>query len=285
MRWWRKTRREEIERELGVHLDLEAEEQQADGLPPREARYAAQRAFGNVGMVRDRTNEVWNGGTMDRLLQDFRFAWRTIRRNPAFASIVIVVLALGIGANSAVFSVIDAVLLKPLPYPQSDRLVSVYEFRTGAKAGTLLAPVRMDEWNASNSTLEHIAGYYFENLTETSGAAPERFSGQRVSPGFFQVLGTPPSIGRWLVPEESRLGGPLAVVISDGVWERRFHRDPSAVGQTLRLGSANYTIVGVMPPSFRFPTAATDVWSPTQWNPAMTRARSARLFQAIGRLK
>jgi len=199
-----------------------------------------------------------------------------------------VTLALGIGANSAIFSVVDAVLLRPLPYPHSERLVNVYELNlrgTGRSATQLVAPGRLEEWNARSRTFDGLAASYFENMTDTSGAEPERVEVRRTSPRFFAVIGVTPALGRTPTPDEERFGGPAVVVISDAFWEKRFNRDPQVLGRRLVLGGGQSTIVGVMPPRFTYPTASTEVWRPTQAPQLFLAARSARLYTAFGRLK
>src|SRR4051794_21135173 len=194
-----------------------------------------------------------------------RSAVRSLSHRPTLATAVALTLALGIGANSAIFSAVDAVLLKPLPYPDADRLVSVYESNLARRQSTqLVAPGRLEEWNRMNQTFLGLAASYFENMTDTSSALPERVEAMRVSPRFFAVLGVPAAIGRTLNPEEELFGGPRAAVLSDIFWRKRFDGNPLAIGRSLTLGGSSYTIVGVMPPSFRYPKTTTEVWLPTQ---------------------
>jgi len=215
-----------------------------------------------------------------------RSALRALAHRRGLALTVIATLTLGIGANSAIFSDVDAVLLKPLPYPDSERLVAVYESNAGRRQATaLVAPVRLEEWNQMNRTFDGLAASYFENATDTSGPLPERVEAIRTSPRFFSVLRVDAAAGRTFSAEEERFGGPSAVVISDAFWQRRFNRDPSAVGRVLQLGGAARTIVGVMPPSFRYPAATTEVWIPAQAPPPLLEAREARFYRAFGRLK
>src|SRR5262245_22919064 len=160
---------------------------------------------------------------LDDTRQDARYALRTFARNPAFSLVVIITLALGIGANSAIFSVIDTVLLKPLPYPSADRHVAVAEANPNEKTATSwVAPVKVEEWNRESSTFEGLAGGYFENLTDTTGSLPERDVAIRTSPRFFQVLGTPAAAGRTFTAEEEEGGGPPAGRL--GNWVRRTTR-------------------------------------------------------------
>ena len=202
------------------------------------------------------------------------------------AAAVVATLALGIGANSAIFSAVDAVLLKPLPYPDADRLVAVYELNQGLKQATqLVAPVRLESWNRDNQTLAGLAGSYFENQTDTTEALPERVEAMRISPRFFSVLGVGAGVGRTPTVDEDRFGGPAVVVISDGFWRRRFNADAGVVGRALTLGGVSRTIVGVMPGSFRYPAATTDMWIPAQMPAGLLRERRARFYSAVGRLK
>lgn len=199
---------------------------------------------------------------------------------------VVVTLALGIGANSAIFSAVDAVLLRPLPYSDADRLVAVYERNLARPQATqLLAPGRLEEWNAQNHTFAGLAASYFENMTDTTGPMPERVAAMRTSPRFFTVLGVAPALGRTPTAEEERFGGPAVAVVSDAFWRTRLDADPAVIGRRLVLGGAAVTVVGVMPPSFQYPTAATEVWVPTRAPQFFLQARSARLYTAFGRLQ
>jgi hypothetical protein len=182
---------------------------------------------------------------------------------------VVGTLALGIGANSAIFSAVDAVLLKPLPYPAADRLVSVYETERRPPSGDAARRARPARgMERAEPHLRGAGASYFENVTDTSGPVPERVAAMNTSPRFFQVLGVAPALGRLPTPQEERFGGPPVIVISDAFWRRRFGADPSVLGRALTLGGTSRSIVGVMPPSFRYPTAATDVWNPTRAQPS-----------------
>jgi len=202
------------------------------------------------------------------------------------AAAVVGTLTLGIGANSAIFSAVDAVLLKPLPYPDADRLVAVYELNQGLKRATqLVAPVRLESWNRDNRTLAGLAGSYFENQTDTTSALPERVEAMRTSPRFFSVLGVRAAVGRTPTADEERFGGRPVVVVSDAFWRRRLDADAAAIGRTLVLGAVSRTIVGVMPASFRYPTATTEMWIPAQMPAGLLSERRARFYTAVGRLK
>src|SRR5205823_10812618 len=186
--------------------------------------------------IRSKPNRLEHRPTAGGILMLYalRSALRALVRRPGLAVTVVATLALGIGANSAIFSAVDAVLLKPLPYPDADRLVSVYESNAARRQSTaLVAPVRLEEWNAMNHTFDGLAASYFENMTDTSGALPQRVAAMRTSPRFFAVLGAAPALGRTPTPEEERFGGPPVAVVSDAFWRDRLNGDPSAAGRKL----------------------------------------------------
>jgi putative ABC transport system permease protein len=217
-------------------------------------------------------------------MKHWKLALRSLTRRKVFVAAVVAVLALGIGANTAVFSVVDAVLLKPLPFPDSERLVTVLEASPSKSAPeSLIAPARLADWNRMNHTFEGIAASYAENVTDTSGDEPERLAGRIVSPGYFRVLGTKPLYGRTFTPDEDVAGGPTAAVIGYALWTRRYHQSPAAIGRRLIVQGKGYTIVGVMPKDFQ--TADIDVWSPAQTPPFLMRIREARFYSGVGRMK
>ena len=217
-------------------------------------------------------------------LRNWIQAWRSLRRRPAFLAAAVLTLALGAGVTTAIFALVDTVLIKPLPFPDAGQLVTVYETSPSSKERTsLIAPARLADWQRLNTTFVALSGSYSENVTDTSGDNPERLDGRRVAPQFFQAFAMPPRAGRFFLPEEELPEGPGAAVISDGFWLRRFNRAPSAVGHRLTIGGKPYTIVAVMPPTFS--AAATDVWLPAQVSMSLMRVRDARFMTGIGRLK
>src|SRR5581483_2946141 len=217
-------------------------------------------------------------------MKPFLIACRALLRRPAFAIVATATLAFGIATTTAVFSVVDTVLIKPLPFPDADRLVAVMEANPAKhQATSLIAPARLEDWNRATTTFAELSGYYGENVTDTSGAEPERLAGRRVAPRFFTVFGMPALIGRTFTPEEERAGGPQAAVISEGLWARRYGRDRATVGKRLVFSGQGYTIIGVMPHAFT--SAAIDVWLPAQFPPAMLTFRPARFLSGVGRMK
>jgi predicted permease len=211
-------------------------------------------------------------------------ACRTAIRRPGFAAAVALILALGIGANTAVFCMIDAVLLKPLPYPAPDRLVSVNEASAAKNERvSLIAPARLEDWNRMTRAFEAIAGSYSENVTDTSPSEPERLAGRRVSPRFFAVYGTRPLAGRTFSAQEEVANGPGAAVISYNFWTRRYRQNAGVIGRRLILAGKDYTVVGVMPRDFA--GSDIDLWLPAQFSPFLLRQRAARFLSGVGRMK
>lgn len=217
-------------------------------------------------------------------MKQWQIAMRALARRPGYSITAVLMLMLGVGATSALFSLVDTVLLKPLPYPGSDRLVTVLEASPSkSKKDSLIAPARLADWSRMNQSFDAIAGLYSENVTDTSGAEPERLAGRRVSPRFFDVFGMAPLLGRTFTPEEDVEGGPASAVISYGFWTRRFGQDAQVVGKRLVLGGRGYTIVGVMPKEFMAPS--TDLWLPAQLAAFLMRMREARFYSGVGRMK
>ena len=214
----------------------------------------------------------------------WRQAWRSLVRRPAFFVATVLTLAIGAGMTTAVFSVVDTVLVKPLPYPDAHGLVTVYELSPLTRERrSLVAPGRLQDWQRANRSFIAISATYTESVTDTSGQEPERLAGVRVAPRFFEVYGQPPIAGRWFSDDEERETGPTAAVISERFWTRRFNRAPSAIDQTLVIGGKAYPIVGVMPASFT--AAITDVWLPAKMSSWLSGQREARFLNGVGRLK
>lgn len=214
----------------------------------------------------------------------FRQALHSLVLRPVFALTAILTLAFGIATTTALFTVIDAVLIRSLPYSHPDRLVAVYEASPARRQATsLIAPVRLDDWNRLNRTFDTLSASYTESVTDTGGAEPERLEGRRVMPRFFAVLGMEPLVGRTFTADEERFGGAGAAIISEGLWIRRYGRSPSAIGQHLVIDGRHFAIVGVMPAAFA--AAATDVWLPAQTSPFLMQIRNARFLIGVGRMK
>jgi len=212
---------------------------------------------------------------------------RTLRglvRRPGFVLVALLTMGVGTAITTTLFGIVDAVILRPLPYPDADRLVTVYETNPSRREATsLIAPGRLEDWRRRATAFSDLAGSYSESVTDASGAEPERLEARRVSPGFFAVFGSAPLAGRGFVAEEEQAGGPGAAVLSEAFWTRRFGADPGAIGRSLLVGGRQFTIVGVMPREFA--VGSTDVWLPAQTPAGMLAIRDARFFNGIGRVK
>ncbi len=282
----RSPRDPEFDREIAFHIDQLTQAGIAQGLSPEEARRRAILEFGGREQVKQQVREVHASRLLETLAFNFRAAMRFLRRSPSFSAAVILTLALGIGANSAVFSAIDAVVLRPLPYPHGDELLVLYQHDTKNRdANTFVAPTRLEDWNRLNSTFSGISGYYTDDLSETSGSLPERVTEALLAPRFLRVMEVAPLLGRDFTAEEERFGGPDAALISYTFWQRRFHGDPAALGKKLHIGSFSYSIIGVMPASFAFPSRDIDLWAPSPPDAPYAQRRDSTWFTVIGRMK
>ena len=291
MFWWKSLFRKraldaQLDTELRFHIDKLTNDNIAAGMTPNEARRRAILEFGGQEQVKEDLRDVYRIRLLDSTVANLKSAFRFIRKSPTFSVTVILTLALAIGANSAVFSAIDAILLKPLPFPDADQLMRVDQYNPKTSSPLhLVAPVRLEDWNRLNSTFQALTGYYSEDVSESTGALPERVTRAWVSPRFFQVWGVAPVLGREFTPDEETLNGPAAVLVSDRFWRRRFNADSSIVGKNLRLDGHLTPIVGVMPPSFLFPNREADLWCPIPAGLSYGPPRENNWFVVIGRLK
>lgn len=223
---------------------------------------------------------------LDRSIANLTFAFRLLRKSPAISTAIVLTLALGIGANSAVFSAINAILLRPLPFPNADRLMLLQQSdRKAQNPGSFVAPVRLEDWNRLNTTFAAISGWYASDVSELSGSLPEKVTEALVAPRFLQIWGISPAFGRDFTPEEEHFGGPGAVLIGDRYWHRRFHADPDVIGKRLHLEANSFTVIGVLPPSFLFPDHEVDIWTPSPMDAPYAQDRASTWFNVIGRLK
>ncbi len=253
MRWWRK-RDAELERELESDLELEEEEQRENGLSAEEARYAARRAFGNEMLIREQTHEAWGWTRLERLMQDLRYAMRLLMRAPGFTITGVLILAIGIGATTAIFSLVNTVLLRSLPFPESERLVWVSQqdhSLPGVAPESLSYPDYFD-WRVQNHTLDGIASYVGATVTMELKGESQRLDIQTVSSNFFRVLGAAPMLGRDLSWEDEKPGN-RAVMLSYSFWQSQFGAEPEIVGKSITMNGHSYTVAGVMPKGFEFP--------------------------------
>jgi putative ABC transport system permease protein len=257
---WRESRRareEDLERELRTHLDLEAEEQQEAGLPADAARYAALRAFGNETMVKEDVRKAWGWIWLEQLAQDARFALRTLRKNPGFTAVAVFSLALGIGGNAAMFSLVNGILLRSLRYSEPDRLVKVTGYYPKGAVVALQELSRTMEVAAFSDKPENGSDF---NLTGQGEAL--RVTGSAVSANIFSLLGVGAKLGRTFQPGEDRAGQDRLVILSHALWRNKFASDPGIIGRIIRINGVDRQVVGVMPPDFSFLVPGAQLWIP-----------------------
>ena len=294
--WWsrlwtlvrRGRRAREIDDEIAFHLAMRQAEHERAGLPPEIARRTAARQFGNVTALKEQTRDMWTFPSFESLVRDLRYALRTLRRAPAFTLVAVLVLAIGIGATTAMFSLVDAMLVRGLPYPNADRLVLLIgnvQRANGVERRGNSYPDHVD-WHARATSFEDMAAYTTLTATLQGADEPERIVGEAVSAPYFTLLGVSPAHGRGFTPEEDAVPNRDAVVIlSDGLWRRRFGADPSILNRTIQLGARSYTIVGIMPPGFTGVTDTAQFWEPFAQSGTPFDNRGSRGFQTLARLK
>ena len=252
MRWRRFFRRnlwdEERARELQAYLEIETDENIARGMSPEEARYAAQRKLGSATLIREEIYRMNSVRLLDTLHYDLRFAFRMLRKNPSFTAVALLTIALGIGANTAIFSVVNAVLLRPFPYPHADRLVTLSERAPGLPL-MYIAMANLDDWRAMNTVFEDIGGFRAINVTLTGHGDPKQLDVRQVSAGFFPMLGIHPILGRALSPQDDKPDAKPVVLLSDSLWLHEFGGDPGILHKQLMFDGVPYSVVGVIPSS------------------------------------
>jgi predicted permease len=276
----------DLSAELQQHLEEKIEELVAAGMPRKEAASAARRHFGNVTLMEEDSRAVWRWTSIESFLQDIRFAFRMLRKSPGFTAVVILTLALGIGANTAMFSVVQGVVLAPLHYLEPDRLVMVLESNLRFPQDAISYPNFLD-WQQSARSFQQMAVVrLYQGFDLTGPGTPEHLAGDEISSGFLGTLGVEPSLGRDFSPQEDQRGGAPVVIISNRLWKNRFGASPQTLGQSVTLGGADYAIVGILPAEFRFIGDA-DIYLPLgQHNPLLLEARGSHDdMVSIARLK
>jgi putative ABC transport system permease protein len=259
----------DLAREIEAHLALIEDDYCRRGMAADEARLAARRALGSVAQTKDLHRDARSFAWIDDLRLDLAHGARALRRTPGFAVVAIITLALGIGANTAIFSVISAVLLRPLPYSDADRLVQVFapppDVPGGAaipRAARSLRPQHFDALRSSSRTLSHVTGYVLTSATLTGQGEAARLTGVQTTASLFPLLGVPPLLGRGFDASEESISADAVVVLSHTAWQRYFNRDPGIVGRVAALDGRGRTVVGVMPEGFAFPDAHVHYWIP-----------------------
>src|SRR5687767_2531681 len=242
-----------MDAEMRHHIECETNDRIAKGMSAEEARRTALRDFGGIDRYKEEARDGRGFRALGDLGYDVRHATRVLRRNPGYTSATVLTFALGVGLTTAIFSVVYGVLLQPLPYSQPDRLAVIWERNaTRAAEQNVVSVANFEAWRERNRSFTSLAALVPAPVI-LSGADPERVMGAEVSPGYFRLLGVLPAIGREFTEREAENGGASSVILSDGLWRRRFGRNRSIVGRTIRLDEKPFTVVGIMPPDFEPP--------------------------------
>jgi len=274
----------ELDEEVRAHQQLLEDEKIRAGMDPQEARRQARLELGGVEQVKEQVREMRAGHFLETLWQDLRFGTRMLRKNPGFTTTAVLTLALGIGATTAIFSVVDSVLLHPLPYPQPDRIIAVWQKIPNENRVPFSAPEFL-EWAKMTRVFESLAAVTGSGFTMTGRGDPEMFLGQRATPSLFSVLGAQAMLGRTLSSEDARPGHDHVVVLSNGLWKDKFNGDPQVVGQSIVLDSEPYTVLGIMGSDF-VPTAERyRLWVPADLTTGIfQKFPDAHFLSVFGRL-
>ena len=296
MRWLtRLFRKSKLETQLDSELRFHVEEQIADniaaGMAPAEARRRALAQFGGLEYIKEETRDARGTHFVDTLLQDIRFAFRMLRKSPGFTAVAVLTLALGIGANTAIFSVVDAVLLRAFPYPNAGELVLV--FNTPVKQPDALSALSyrdFRECREQNRVFSEMAGNAFHDLTLTGAGEPSIVNTADVTPEIFSLLGVKPLAGRTLLPEDGKQGAAPVAIVSENLWRGRFGSNPNLIGQSISLDMRAFTVVGILPASFHYPDGSPrqDIWISAAQDPLfgpLLRRPGVRALGGIARLK
>jgi predicted permease len=282
---WRERRKNELREEIAGHLQMAAGDREARGESRAGANTAARRELGNAGVIQDVTHDQWAWTWLENLLQDLRYGARTLRKSPGFAAVAILTLALGIGVNTALFSVVNGVLLNPLPYPQPNQLVELWWDRTPGQHSSV-PYLNFLDWQKESTAFSAVGAYLQDNMIVTGAGEPERVDGVKISANFLDLLGVKPLLGRSFRPEEDQVWAAPVALISDGLWSRKFGSSPDVLGKNITADGTSYRIVGVVPEKSPIYTTA-DVFTPLgQFNEEPFRDRRASLGTVgIARMK
>jgi putative ABC transport system permease protein len=278
----RKRMMEDLDQDIRDYIERETQDNIERGMPPEEARYAALRKFGNVTRVKEETWEVWSFVWLEQLWHDIRFGLRMLGKNPGFAVVAVLTLIFGIGVNTTMFSLVNTVVLHPLPYPHADRLVRIDSRRPASVSPELEEGIRKQ-----SRTFDSLGGCSFDPLTVMLNGAETatRLGEVDVSPEVFAVLGVPPVLGRTFLADEAMPDRGQVVVLSYSAWRKYFNLDRGVIGKTINLSSKIHTVVGVMPPGFSFPNRLVDVWLPRSSPASAASKGSVGIAIAVGRLR
>ena len=275
-----------LNEEIRFHIDQQTDKYIRSGMDPLEARRQALIKFGGVERIKEHTRDEFRANLLEDFVRDLRYGIRGLRRTPGFTLVASLTLALGIGANTAIFSVVNTVLLKPLGYPQPDRLVFVWERNAAiGKDRDLVAPPNYLDWKSRNAVFEHLGAYRVGGYALSGHGEPESLTAVMLSSSLFRALGVEAALGRTFTDEEESKRERV-VVLTHALWQRRFGGDATIVGRTITLADTAFTVVGVMPPTFAFPEGnPVDLYSPIAFTKSELTGRRTHSLTVIGRLK
>jgi predicted permease len=284
----RRTHEQELDRELQDHLDLEAEDQRAAGLAPDEASYAARHALGNATLIKEQIRELAPFAWLESLKQDARYGARVLKKNPGFTAVAVCTLALGIGANTAIFSVVDAVLLNRLPYRGANRLVMIWEKKPDRNwFRNIVSAANFVDWRRQNHGFADMTALSEGTFDLSGNGEPVEVRGEQVSANFFPVLGVRPTLGRDFTPGDDQPEGSRVVVLSFRLWMERYGGDPALIGHEITINRRQFTVIGVLPPEFFFPPWRDAAQHAQLWVTGLDLRNPERTwhqYEAIGRL-
>jgi len=276
---------QELDEELRYHRDRVADDHVAAGMAADEARYAARRAMGAIELRKEECRDARGLALLDNIAKDVRFALRALRKSPGFSAVAIVSLALGIGANTTIFTFVNAVVLRPLPYPDPGRLVVLREQAIGADGTVNVHPLNFVEWRGRARSFDALTLVQTPPLNVIGADGAEQIPRIQATSELFRVFGVAPALGRGFMEAETRPGAEDVVILGHGFWQRWFGGDPGVLGRRLAVPGGSLAIVGVAPPGFRVGTMEPDVYTPLTIDPANPGATGSRAFQCYGRLK
>src|SRR5215471_5861829 len=268
--------------ELEAHLNMHVEDNLQRGMTVEQARRDALIKLGGIEPTRERYRDRRGIPSLETLFQDLRYGARVLRKSPGFAAVATLTLALGIGANTAIFSVVNAVMLRPLPYPQASRLVLVWATDTKRGRRDVASYPDFDDWRAQNQGFEGLAAFTNRSAILSADGQAELTPALQATPGFFEVLGISPVMGRTFLPEEGEIGGPHVALLGNNLWKSRFGGSQDVIGTSIRINEETYTIIGVMPPGFTVSTSTPEqVYVPLVRDPS----RNHGFLRVVGRLR
>ena len=279
---------QELDDELCDHLERRTEECVANGMAPEEARRRARLDLGGIEQTKDKCRDARRVDRIHDFAQDLRFGLRMLRKSPGFSAVAILTLALGIGANTAIFSCINAWIIKPLPYPQSDRLMvfATHDKKNGWTGEHVTSTADFFDFQKQNTSFEQTVAWTNAGLSLTGDGRPELVDGGRVTWNFFDTLGAKPILGRTFTSDDDRSGAPHVVILSEGLWQGRYAGDPKIIGHNITIGGEAYTVVGVLPGRFQFPLMGiANLWTPLALTDKERANRAGSWLPAFGRLK